>query len=928
MVRSIILFILLFTMIEADDIVHKDRGLSDETMRLIYQVFIYSEDLENGYIVAKKAIVKYPESIYWHQKLAEVAKWLDKREEAIDNYLFVFKKSHDKVLGEKILNYAIGAYQYETAIPILREKVLDNPTKENIKDLILIHDRAGIPEDTAEILMELSRRTNADPYWIEKAMEIYIELGDSEAVDKIIKDIEDRVTIDIETTQKISSYYISQKELKKSYDILFHADRSDSDQNIIPYYQQVSDLGWYLQDEKGASKASKELYLIGEARLVDYERIIYYYKESEPELVADVALDGYRKFKKEYLYITYLNRLFSNREYEKLSLAFDRLEQGSEDKDIVSTLYFWLMKGQMYSALGDQDRAEESFQKALSIDKNSSSTIVTLLWFYITNHDSKSLKKMLFKIEESEDIDQKLWLPLAVSNFSLQKPDRAMIYIKSLMRLEKSEINLDIKFIYAYLMQAREEQGAFMKIMREIYYSLEKRKMEDPRLLYDPKFLEKYLKSGAYFIAVDEYEELLKRSKSILDKESYIELSISWSLRHNAHSRARYLASKLSNIEPWMNLSIAMSSGDRSSQLDILYHYYTILPIRDRVVAAINTGNISLAQSLVFRGREDNRADYLIYQQERDLIESNVNTIDIKLGETIRNNLDRSYIHIDNRYYLAEAWSILTKIDLSTNRNKNRESLLTIPNSDNAIDLGLRKKFMRGYWELHIGMRSSIENYYHLYALIHYKLMSRLTLDASYKNSTNANETTYLLIGGKKDEIKTKATLQYLPSSSISLSMTYNKFYSQDDSYLGYGYNVRAEWYHQIHNGYPDMAIGVFSEYGNYIEEFGSNGIIRDIMPNDGRVLPVLPEEFYNIGMSLFYGMVNKEHYTRVWRPYAQFAPYYSGHTNSINLSLGVGYGGSLYGKDHLAIGVSYDQSVNGTQESTLGIYIKYRILY
>ena len=75
----------------------------DQELKLLFQVFSYTSDLENAYITAQKAIELYPESLYWHQKMAEVSKWTDRREDTISGEgskqppIFIFKNlSHDR----------------------------------------------------------------------------------------------------------------------------------------------------------------------------------------------------------------------------------------------------------------------------------------------------------------------------------------------------------------------------------------------------------------------------------------------------------------------------------------------------------------------------------------------------------------------------------------------------------------------------------------------------------------------------------------------------------------------------------------------------------------------------------------------------------------------------------------------------------------
>jgi len=938
--KYLILFFTLILFVSAQEQTELlDNNNSDKNLRLMYQVFTYSSDLNNSYKIAKKGVEKYPESLFWHRKLAKVAVWLDKRPEAIEQFIYIYSKTKEKKMGEKILAYALEFHQYEVAAPILKDRVFDDPSRKNIKDMIFVYDQVGTPEVSAETLIELSKREDAKPIWLLKAMEIYMQLGESELVEELALKIEKRPSLDRYTTQKLVSYYVSQQNIPKAYDLLLRVDIDSQDRKSSEYYRQVSDIGWYLQDPKNSAKASKQLFLQGKARLIDINRIVYYYSDLDSALVERATLYGSVKFKNRYLYSTYLNTLYKKKKYKKLALEFEKIERDRNHPELIKETYFWLMKAHTYSELGDRDKAIEAFDEALKLEHNSPEILSALMWFFIDHKEHERLKTLISELEESEDIAQVLWLPLAVGNFSLQKSDKSMLYIKRLIAAKDQDI--DIKLMYAYIMQAREEKEAFMKMMHEVYSILNKRLAKNGKLMREKKFLEQYLSAASYFIDPDDYEELLEKSKSTLDKEKYIELTIYWALRHDEYALARYQAAKLSTVEPWMQLNIALNNDDRTKQLDLLYKYHRILPIRDRVQATINVGNIALGQTLAFRGMEENRYDYLLYQQNRDLIDRYADDINIQLGYQVFDTVGRSYIDIKNRYYIAEAWSLLTNIYLADDKNRDKLNQSNLLKYDNSVELGVKKEFDRGNFELLFGWRAAIVEFFNFSAKLHYKVMSKVDIDLAYYNNAKADETTYLLFGGKKDGVNAKVSLQYLPSSNLSLALYYNKYSSQDDYYLGDGYYARLEWYHQVHSGYPDIAIGAFADYGNYNDEFEKkfgkefDDAIDDkftVLGNLGLLVEyggrILPEEFYNVGVSFFYGIMNKQYYTRVWRPYLEISPYYNGYTNRFNVSLGGGYGGSLYGQDHLTIGFDYDESVNGTDESNFKIYMNYRLFY
>jgi len=893
----------------------------DEKLRLMFQVFTYSSDLKNAYKVGKKALKYFPDSLYWHQKMAEVSQWIDKPNEAIRHYEFIYKKTHDVKLRKKILDYSLAAYQYETAAPILKEIALANPNEENLDKLVDIYDKTGSPEEAAKILESLSLKNGLNETLASKALKIYMEIGEEHSALRLIARLEKEKSYDIHTATIIGDYYLSRKNSMAAYRSMQKVRRSTLGKNRLSYYRWMSDMGWYLQKFKVAAEASRKLYEKGEAQPQDYERILFYYKDKNSALVGRVAYDAYRKFGKKYLYTGYLDTLSRLKRYEELIAAIEKGFHGPMGKDLKSEVYVWLMLGGAYAAQKSYTKSIEAYKQALRLDPFSSEIEAAILWSYIDYKQTVELREMIGEIEERKKIAPVLQLPLAVGNFVLQRTDRAMIYVKRLMRTYPKHI--DLKFMYAYLMQSREETGAFMQTMEEIYTTLNAQRKRNPSLMHQATFVENYLKSGMYFMHVDRFERVLHQSKSVLSTKNYTEIMIFQTLRHRAQERAEYLSRRLKQVEPWMQLNIALFEDARADQQTILYRYYTILPIRDRVTAAVRTGNIAFAQTLAFKGLEENRRDYLLYQQMRDLDEKHANIVHLKGGLQRRTELDRNYLDLSGRYYLHEAWRLSAHAETVRNSTRKREIFKEIPHNETLFEMGIEKRFMRGTFSLEAGVRSAMKTYGFARAKLHYDIISRIFVEAECGNSQIADETTYLLLGGKKDEIKLKTSFQYLPSTVLALKLSGQHFYSQDNYFLGKGYRVGLEWYHQVRNGYPDLAWSLFSEYGNYREKEGERGVIDDLPYLN--TTQVLPETYYTIGTTFYYGMVNKQNYTRVWRPYASFSPYFNGLNNQFDFSLDAGIGGLLYDRDHLNFGLSYDQSVNGTTESSSRIYFHYK---
>jgi len=906
--------------IKANSIKHKSKKKLDEKYRLMFQVFNYASDLKNAYKVGQKALKAFPESIYWHKEMAKTCQWLGLHQEAVKHYEFVVGRTHDKEIEKVLLKYALKAYQYEAAAPILKSRAIQKPDEKNIDRLIDIYNKTGTPEEAAKIIEEACKNSG-DTKLLSKALKIYIETGNESDVERIVKNMKKKVLYDKSIGEILADYYITRRDMRSAYQALKKIDPKSLGKDSSDYYTQLRDLGWYMQDEKSSAYASAKLFELGKADRDDYERIITYYKDIDPDLSAKAALEASKKIDKRF-FITYVHMLFANKSYKKLITAIKTNVPDKLRGDIKKDVSIWLMLGQAYKSLGREKNALQAFKKALSLKPHSPEIKATILWAYIDEKDINSLRNMIFELEEKGKIDKSLYLPLAVANFSLQKVDRAMGYIKKIMKTSKD--NLDVKFMYAYLMQARGETGAFMMTMEDIYDNLRSKLSSNPSLKKDPVFMEKYLKSAIYFVPVDKYNRELELAKQILNSRTYTEISIFRALKNRAQERASYLVRRLRDAEPWMQLSSTLYEDDRNRQLSLLHMHYKTLPIRDSVTAAINTGNIALAQSLTFAGLESNRYDSMLYKQMLDLTEDNSNKIFAKIISTQREGLDRYRLDLAGKYFIPEAWILKANSTLVKNIFHGHGSITEVAKNESIFSASVQRKIMKGKLYMQGGVRAAMKTYSFFESKLAYSPISRVSLEADVGVSVLSDETTYLLIGGKKNELKMKASFQYLPSSTISVDFMAQRFYSQNDYNLGKGYKTRAEWYRKIRSGYPDLALGLFAEYGYYNEKDGSlRGNIDELI--DYAKAKALPETYYALGLNMSYGMTNKYNFTRIWKPYFSFTPSYYSVLRQINFSLDAGIGGKVFDRDHLDLGVSYSQGIKGTQEESSSIYIKYR---
>lgn len=895
----------------------------DQELRLLFQVFTYSSDLENAYSTAKKALRLYPKSLYWHQKAAEVSMWTDRRQEAVEHMIYLYSRGGDKTLEEKVYQYALSAYQYKTAALIIEKRVRKDPSEKNIKEMLYIFDLVGRPMESAEILDELYEADPSLSRLLTQQLQIYLNMGEMDRAGKVVEKIQNKGINDLQTASLISHYYFLKRDMDASYRALIGVDAESMEGNTTQYYMQLSDLSWYLQEYKKAGSASLKVDEAKEARLVDYERILALYKEDDPERAMKAALDAYEKFGQNYLFYTYAYLAMQHKRHQALSGLYEKIEK-EETNTLLNEAMYWVLRAQLYGYLNRTQEARSSFEKAKRISKGSSQIIEAYIWFLIDIQDAQGLSELLLSLENEGSPDQSLWLPMAVAYFNLQQPDRALHYINTLRKngTESTEVSL----LYAYIKQAQGEEGAFYKQMRSVYKALQMQLQKNPLLEKNGEFMASYLNVSLYFLGADDFEKRLSLAKPYLSPKAFEELSLSWALRENVDEQVHRSARSLLKSEAWIRLNIALSASDRSSQQELLYRYFRSLPTADSVSAATNSMQIAFAQDLLFEGVDKNEKNSLLYDQMRQLHNEYADHFLLEGGVLERGGLSQSFSEMHNSYYLARAYSLESDLLLASDRINDNEVFKSVPDTTASFGVGIKKRFERGYYQIDAGLRDSAERYSYLSFKYATRLSERLNMELLLDKGGVAEESVYLLVGGYKDRAALQTRYSLLGSSQIGLYLEKANYLSQDGTELGNGVSGRLEYSYLQRSAYPDILISPYYSFGSYSEKSGTKGIIDDLLPFPDT--QVISDDFWYLGTDLSYGMENRYNYVRVWRPFFSFSPYYNGGESQFNYGFSAGVGGELFGQDNFSLAVDYSQSVGGRDDTLWRSYFRYKILY
>jgi len=901
--------------------VENKTPVGDEELKLMLQSFLYSNDLKNAYKVASIGYKKHPKSYYWNQKMAEISKWTGRGQKAIKYMKFMYKKNHNSKLAQDIIDYGLSAYQYDAIKDLVVDRAKAHPTKTNIDAMVYIYSQIGEPEKATKILHKIYLKEHNIDY-LTKELQIYMSIGDLQAANSIIKIIETSNLYTYGNIKLISYYYYLKNNMTESYQVLTKVGITQKYDKKI--YELLTDLGWYLQKYKRASIISEIIINNGDGRIEDYERVIDENKDTNSSLALNMSLEAYKKFHHSYLYYDFAQNAIKHHKFDDLNRINTMLDK--QNSPIMKEANYWLIQAQIYNHFHATSMSKLALQHAINIDPNNLQIKFSAIDFYLEYGFYKDAGMLLQNITQSSYFSQNSYFAVASLYYATGKIDLASFYMNKILLDNAPGINsLEFKFLQAELYKARFNTNASIGKIREIIAILKKKSEQNPAIKKTDKYQYDYLRASIYISSADVFERDLAFAKKYMTKAHYDDMNYAWASRNHADEKAHKIFLETQNKEIWLRLSNALQMQEHTNIEELLFHYLDELPLDDASYAANNDGQVSLAQSLTYKSLNTNSRNQNAYTSLLDLSKKRSDLLDSKISYYNRDPLLRKYLTINNNMYIGDDLYLYNKLDYYLNTSLDNNALINTPSQTVGANLGLTQLFNKGKIAIDFGYANSMATYYDFSLLGKYRLNKYFTFKTTLAKNITADESTQLLLGGKKDMASFGLVYNILNSTALEVTYNRNIYSSQDNVKIGSGNYITASLNHQVRNGYPDINLGIFTDYGSYSENSGSKGIM-DRLQNTP--VDVLPKNSYDIGVNFSYGMLNSHIYTRVWRPYFEASTYYNSELNSFGFGASAGYGGKVYSQDHLVVGAQYASSVNGNGGSTIEIFLRYEFEY
>ena len=896
---------------------------SDEELKLMLQAFLYSNDLEHAYQTAKLGYNKDPNSIYWNQKMAEICKWSGRSQESIKYMKFLYFKNHDQKLAKEIIDFGLGTYQYEQLKELVTQEVKRSPSKKNIEMMAYIYSQTGEPEEAARLFERFYKKDTAHPEYLDKALQIYMQSGNLEAAKNIINIIEKKSLYSLHNVKLIAYYYYSKRNVEQAFQTLQKI--TDSPVYDKQYLELLSGLGWYLQHFKVASGASLELIEHNDGRLVDYERVIAYNRQKDKKLTANITLQAYNKYHLSYLFYLFANEMIREKDIKTLQEAIAAIDK-QKNAPLLRDAHYWLLKAMLYHREGKNALSREAIQRATALAPNSLEIHFTALGYYQDFEMYDALRQELANLSTNPNLPHQFYFAMASFAFAVHDINLANYYMQQLITEKNALMHTTaFKFLQADIYAAKNNHNASRQLIAQISKDLRAKARTNPALGKNDQYLYNLLRAEMQLLTADDFNKKLEAAKSYLSKAHYDDLRYSFALKNNSLEKADEIYQQTPHKAIWLQFSNALNEQNHSKIENLLASYLYTLSSDDAAYGAQQDGQIALAQSMSYISLEHNDDNQNAYISLLDLVKKRTNLSSVKTAYYLRDPLLRKYVALHNSNYLGRSYYLLSDLNYYRNSDLEKNILREAPDDTLEFNLGVQKFFDKGELTLMSGYTDSMDSYL-LYSFAgKYRLTKELTIGGGFYKNIKTDESTQLLLGGKKDKIELSATYQILSSTAFDILYEHNNYSSQDDVALGSGEYMRLNLSRQIRNGYPDMRLSLFSDGAFYDEKKGGHGVIDKLQASRAQVLP---NNFMNFGIDFAYGMQNSDIYTRVWRPYFEVSSYYNTDLAAFSYGFNAGYGGKLFSQDHLIIGTSYTNSVNGIGGSIFELFLNYKFLY
>jgi len=866
---------------------YRDEFDSNVT-RIAVESLTYDKQLLPALELALYAKNKF-KTIEWLDKSIQLSLWQGKMQDVVALNIEGYRSYGNLKYEYYILNSCTLGNAYEILGEIFKRNV-ENGDYNSVTQLSEYYEYTGEIHQAESYFTALLKKVQNKKIHKEAILFSYRD-GHYKKGLTLYKLFQKKYGMDKELHELAVQKLISLKKYKQAYR---YAKALKEDKRLL-------DLGWLQKDYR---YLFKELWKAEESHTLvysNYDKLIKLESAFNKGKRLPYLYNNLWNMTKKRVYLTAL--LYHYLEKEDLESISKLLATVSpKDKEhFEKNIYYHIVLANYYIKGKRVKLAMNEYEKALAINPKDASTHQAYLWFLLDNELMHPLKKELMLLKKHSKLQREVGFPTVITAFKLQQSDLALRWLKPLLKVSD---NIEYQVVYADLLELQDRVSGATKIRLKLFRKLNKMVKKEPKLLKDKEFARVYLglvlryktpyaKRATYF----------RKFKSLFSKRELLEMKIGWyTYRQNA-GMVRYLAVKNNISIPWLNLYLAISSGDNQKKQRLLEQYKDILPLRDRVMASLDIGDRAGAYSLAFQGLDKNSRDVELFKIYNDMVNS----------DYPRASFSSSYKHLTpqvtayknsfmyrwNLYKGLDSTLKFTQYDYSKNSGKSL--------SDKSLSFSLKNSHKKFLWDVMLAKHSSQNDFLSASLDLNYHFDGlALGVKSRYHNKTI--QTPKLQENGLESSVD--VSLRKVLSQRIQVALNYKSsdYSEQNGREIGQSEQFQISSDYLLRTGYPDIKFNAYMNYNRYDE------VVKNI----------LPRNFTELGSQFSIGTSSPNTIHNSWRPFATFGVAINNHYE-LGTSVSMGFTGSLKGADSLSLMFDYSKGIDAIAKPYYGFHLGYK---
>ncbi|UOD34318.1 tetratricopeptide repeat protein [Deferribacteraceae bacterium V6Fe1] len=521
MKKVIFLSLLIFVVASFSAFSQETKNL--EMYDLMYRSFMYSNDNENAYNIAKKAVDVVPKNIEWRKRLAQLCMWLGKQREAYTNYLYIYSETKDKGIRDILFKFP---YKEVTNLKIrVYEDEITSGDYKHLYQLTELYNLSGYPEKSIKLLETAYSKTKEIKYLI-TLLKYHINFGNTPEVN----DFKPAISYLTEYEKiRLATLYINKRQYNEAYEVLTMANTLPANDS---YYKLLLSVAIKLKKYERAETLLTYLNANGKLTISEFYYFLnYYLRNNDYNRLKYLLEKGVAEYKSQELLSLYITLLLKDNNLQGAIKTLNDNKSIFKNKKDYLILY-----AQLLAKLNKYDKSKKIVNELLRqhYAELTINDIKGIVWLMIDNKNYfyDELIKYLPLFSKKSGLE----LELISGYLAIQQIDNAEVIAKKVLKNNTNDVEFLLLYSDILNIQTRFEESNYYK-----HLALDIVNKKFGNVNQDKLFFKNYLRLMLDRQNPESFNELLNKYKNSLSEKEYAQFMVDYYFFSRQYDKLFYI---------------------------------------------------------------------------------------------------------------------------------------------------------------------------------------------------------------------------------------------------------------------------------------------------------------------------------------------------------------------------------------------------